>query len=104
MENGAVVGDKLPFGDHERAFVHHGRPDYREIIQTEVSGDYIKSLPNIEEELGESLVMGEHFQAIWSATLTVLVSASANIRDQVRSVVRDYLDRRVRMSELEFQP
>ncbi|RAL01431.1 uncharacterized protein BO80DRAFT_464362 [Aspergillus ibericus CBS 121593] len=34
----------------------------------------------------------------------VMVSASGEVRDEIRSIVRDYLDHHVRMLELEFQP
>jgi len=50
----------MPFGDHERAYVYKGDADYREIIQAEVSGDYIERLPNTQEERWESLVLGEY--------------------------------------------
>ncbi|PGG95058.1 hypothetical protein AJ79_10293 [Helicocarpus griseus UAMH5409] len=69
-------------GKHKHAFVYKGLADCRNIIQTEVSG-------NGEDDRGELLVM---------------VSASDKMRDQLRSVVRDFLHDKVTMSKLEFQP
>ncbi|EER43195.1 ferric-chelate reductase [Histoplasma capsulatum H143] len=75
-------GGIVKLGNHERAFVYKGLADYRNIIQTEVSG-------NGEDDRGELLVM---------------VSASDKTRDQLRSIVRDFLHDKVTMTELEFQP
>lgn len=51
--------NKLPFGKHERAFLHQGIPDYQNIMSMEVSGDQIERLPNIRDEHGRMLVLGE---------------------------------------------
>ncbi|BDD56963.1 hypothetical protein MAP00_002378 [Monascus purpureus] len=58
-------------------------------MQAEVSGDFIRKVPNAEEERGEILVM---------------VLASDSTRDQVRDIVQGYLHNQVRMSVLDFQP
>ncbi|PYI07371.1 putative metalloreductase transmembrane component [Aspergillus sclerotiicarbonarius CBS 121057] len=76
-------------GHHKRALVGHGKPDYREIIRLETSGNQLTGIDSASDDPGESLVM---------------VSASGEVRDEIRSIVRDYLDHHVRMLELEFQP
>ncbi|EEQ91508.2 metalloreductase transmembrane component [Blastomyces dermatitidis ER-3] len=81
VESGGIM--KLE--NHEHALVYKGLADYRNIIQTEVSGDHIKRVSNGEEDRGELLMMNK-------------------MRDQLRSVVHDFLHDRVTMSELEFQP
>jgi hypothetical protein len=48
----------MQFGDHKRAVVYKGDPNFWEIIQAEASGDNIERLPNTQEAQGESLVMG----------------------------------------------
>ncbi|KAL2359773.1 hypothetical protein RJZ56_007367 [Blastomyces dermatitidis] len=45
--------------NYEHAFVYKSVADYRNIIQTEVSGDHIKRVSNGEEDRGELLVMSE---------------------------------------------
>ncbi|CDM29916.1 Flavoprotein transmembrane component [Penicillium roqueforti FM164] len=78
-----------PFGQHRRATVFNGKPRYDEIISEEASGRNIKRLPNTHEDRGEVLVM---------------VSASHEVRDRLRELVRKHLEQRVRLHETEFQP
>lgn len=49
----------MPFGGHERAFVYGGSADLQDILQTEVSGERIKRLTDVQEERGDVLVMGK---------------------------------------------
>ena len=46
-------------GNHDRAFVYKGLANYQDIIQAEVSGDFIKRVSSAEEERGHLLVMGK---------------------------------------------
>ncbi|KKZ68760.1 hypothetical protein EMCG_05636 [[Emmonsia] crescens] len=89
MESSTKVKDERPFGKHKRAMLYHNQPNYREIILSEVSGDYIPRLPNIHEERGRLLVM---------------VSVSDELRDRLQEIVRSYLHDKVGMCEVEFQP
>jgi hypothetical protein len=84
--------------------VYKGLANYRDIIQAEASGDFIERIPSADEERGEILVMGEFIEAQRGSRLTSTVSATDKTRDQVRSVVRDFLNEKVTMSELEYQP
>ncbi|OJD10435.1 hypothetical protein AJ78_08552 [Emergomyces pasteurianus Ep9510] len=87
MESSTKVEDEKPFGKHKRAMLYHNQPNYREIISSEVSGDYIPRLPNIHEERGRLLVM-----------------VSDELRDRLQEIVRSHLDEKVEMCEAEFQP
>ncbi|EDN08845.1 predicted protein [Histoplasma mississippiense (nom. inval.)] len=59
VESGQITGDRMPFGGHERAFVYGGSADLQDILQTEVSGERIKRLTDVQEERGDVLVMGK---------------------------------------------
>ncbi|OJD23047.1 hypothetical protein ACJ73_05605 [Blastomyces percursus] len=61
VEFGQITGDRMPFGGHERAFVYRGLADLQDILQTEVSGERIKRLTDVQEERGDVLVMGKDF-------------------------------------------
>ncbi|KAA8652089.1 ferric reductase family protein [Aspergillus tanneri] len=80
---------KLPFGQHKRACLYQGVPDYQNIISLEASGDQIERLPNIRDEQGRTLVM---------------VSAMDELRDHIQEIVRGHLHQGVNLSELEYQP
>ena len=56
--NGLLVGDRVPFGKHERAFLYQGTPDHTRIIREEVSGEKIERLPNIRDDGGQALLIG----------------------------------------------
>jgi hypothetical protein len=58
VENGQLSREKLQFGKHERAFLYKGIPDYKNTISLEASGEKIERLPNIHDERGQTLVMG----------------------------------------------
>lgn len=102
--------DKIPFGEHKRAFLYQGVPDYENIVSLEASGDKIERLPMIRDEHGQMLVMGKTshpvvLKLVTAEMITVsIVSASDMLRDRLRDIVREYLHRRVKMTELEFQP
>ena len=59
MDKGQLAQSRLPFGEHKRAFLYQGTPDYRHIISLEASGDLVERLPNIRDEPGKTLVMGK---------------------------------------------
>ncbi|QVM10761.1 hypothetical protein D8B26_005414 [Coccidioides posadasii str. Silveira] len=59
--SGIKMEDKTAFGEHNRAVVYGNMPNYRKIISSEASGDYIPRLPNTNEERGELLVLGRLF-------------------------------------------
>ncbi|KAL4889156.1 hypothetical protein BDV59DRAFT_210473 [Aspergillus ambiguus] len=81
--------EKVPFGRNKRACLYQGLPDYQQIIALEASGEQIKRLSSIQDDRGG---------------LLVLVSTTAEIRDHLRETVRGYLEDRVRLVELEYQP
>ncbi|KAF3481558.1 uncharacterized protein GIQ15_04317 [Arthroderma uncinatum] len=89
LETEKMLSEKLPFGSHERIIVYTGPADLPAIVQKEVSGQHIQRLPNFEDERGDTLVMA---------------SVSDSLRDRLRTIVHGYLDEKVRLSELEFQP
>ncbi|KAJ5640357.1 uncharacterized protein N7484_008219 [Penicillium longicatenatum] len=89
LENESLVKEKLPFGKHGRAFLFEGTPDYPKIIADEVSGERIERLPNIQDDRGKALL---------------LASTRADLRDELRDIVRPYLCQGLMMSELEYQP
>ena len=75
------------------------------ILQDEVKGEYIKRVQETEEERGKLLVMGKPLSLDDAATiLTILVSATNKLRDHLQRLVHSYLDNRVRLQELEYQP
>ncbi|CEL09504.1 hypothetical protein ASPCAL12639 [Aspergillus calidoustus] len=79
----------LPFGQHKRVYFYQEVPNYRNIISLEASGDQIERLPNTWDEQGRMLVM---------------VSATNDLRDHIRKIVREYVHQGVKLSELEYQP
>ncbi|KAF3392422.1 Ferric/cupric reductase transmembrane component 2 [Penicillium rolfsii] len=83
-----------PFGQHRRATVFNGKPRYDKIISEEASGRNIKRLANTHEARGEVLVINAYF----------LVSASYEVRDLSRELVRKHLEQKIRLYETEFQP
>lgn len=96
-----------PFGSHRRATIYPTVPDYEEIISAEASGDYITRVPNTQEERGKQLVMGKLrliHTFIPFYLLITQVSGPGKLRDNVRAIVRKYLDQKVRLHEVEFQP
>lgn len=96
----------MPFGKHQRAFLYQGRPDFASIIPQEVSGENIERLPNIRDERGQTLLIGMIPDKSIEVKLIFEHSASANMyqRDQLRSIVKQYLEQGLRMIELEYQP
>lgn len=44
-------------GKHKRAFLYQGTPDYTRIVQDEVSGENIKRLPDIRDDVGQVLLL-----------------------------------------------
>jgi hypothetical protein len=48
-----------PFGNHERAFLYEGVPDYSEVVSMELSGEYIDKLSPIRDDRGQMLLLGK---------------------------------------------
>ncbi|KAI1919977.1 hypothetical protein LOZ65_004256 [Ophidiomyces ophidiicola] len=89
LESGDMAADETLFGAHKRAMVHYGPVDIQGVLEAEIAGEHIRQLPNVQEERGELLVMA---------------SASSELHDRLRGIVRNHLQDKVRMVELEFQP
>lgn len=89
MYTEAAHDDGESFGEHNRAFLYHGKPDYNKIISTEVADDYIERIPSTPDQTGEILI---------------LTSVSNRLRDHLKSVVRGYLGKKVTMQEVDYQP
>ncbi|KAJ5276525.1 uncharacterized protein N7525_002882 [Penicillium rubens] len=79
----------LPFGRHKRVYIYQEVPDWQSIISLEASGNQVERLPNTWDEQGRTLVM---------------VSATDDLRDHIRKVVRACVQQGVQLSELEYQP
>ncbi|KAH8799661.1 cell surface metalloreductase [Xylogone sp. PMI_703] len=79
--------DRVPFG--RRAIVYSGTADLTTILREEAEGKYIK---RVQEEAGEQ------------GGMLVTVSGTNQVRDQLRDEVRGYLDDKVSLWELEYQP
>ncbi|GLA67435.1 hypothetical protein AtubIFM54640_010754 [Aspergillus tubingensis] len=79
---------QVPFGEHERACLYQGVPDYQQIIALEASCEEIERLSNIQDDRGR---------------LLVLVSTAAEIRDQLRETVRGYIHEGVKLVEMDYQ-
>ncbi|KAJ5642331.1 hypothetical protein N7490_006331 [Penicillium lividum] len=76
VENGSLVKEKLPFGKHGRAFLFEGTPDYPQIIADEVSGKRIERLPNIQDDRGEALLIGNVLPMKILAIANIVISTS----------------------------
>lgn len=53
---------------------------------------------------GKMLVTGPFNNQLWFSVDFVEASASEEIRDDLRIIVRSYLDGKVRLMELDYQP
>ncbi|KAL4961382.1 ferric reductase family protein [Aspergillus stella-maris] len=80
---------KLLFGEHQRVYICQNTPDYSDIISLKAFGNHIERLPDTWDEEGRTLV---------------IVSATDDVRDQLREVVRNHVHQDVKLSELEYQP
>jgi hypothetical protein len=92
----------VPFG--KRAIVYQGLADLETIIQEEAAGKYIKRVQEESVEREEMLVMGKIPCMMRVNLLINSVSASDPLRDRLRDLVHRYLDDKVRLLELEYQP
>ncbi|KAK0615139.1 hypothetical protein B0T17DRAFT_619953 [Bombardia bombarda] len=72
-----------------RATIVKGTPDFDVILREEVEGKYIRKVQEKSKDR-EGMI--------------VLVSASAEVRQALRELVRGYLDSKVEMMELDYQP
>lgn len=107
VESKLGLENEKPFGDHRRAIIYNTAPDYEAIVSAEASGDYITRLPNTQEERGKLLVMGKRrsFHTFIAFNLLITqVSGPGKLRDNLKGIVRRYLDQKVRLHEVEFQP
>jgi hypothetical protein len=59
VEYKTKAGKGRPFGDHHRATIYNGFPDYDSIISTEATGEHIERVSNTQEERGKLLVLSE---------------------------------------------
>jgi hypothetical protein len=105
VKDGQIIGDMIKFGIHDRAVVYNRHAKYNRILQAEMPGELIEILPNAQEGEGQLLVMGmRHPREIPSSTDILPVAASSRVRDQVRSVLRDYVLQRARLAVFEYEP
>ncbi|KAL4936467.1 hypothetical protein BDV06DRAFT_233358 [Aspergillus oleicola] len=81
--------NKLLFGEHQRVYICQDTPDYSSIISLKAFGNHIERLPNPWDEEGRTLV---------------IVSATDDVRDQLREVVRNHVHQDIKLLELEYQP
>ncbi|KAL3469008.1 hypothetical protein BJX99DRAFT_252324 [Aspergillus californicus] len=98
IENGQYKESFSP-----RAMTYPEAPDYRAILDDYLSKEYIEKTKldsSTRKELKKDLEKGEKKKG---GTI-VMVSASTSVRETVRLVVHDYLNRDVQMLELEYQP
>jgi len=56
-----------------------------------------------KEEQGKMLVIGKPLFLDAATILTILAFTTDKVRDHLRSLVRSYLDNRVRLQELKYQ-
>lgn len=56
MKDRSLERDDM-IGKHKRAFLYQGTPDYTRIVQDEVSGENIKRLPDIRDDVGQVLLL-----------------------------------------------
>ncbi|GKZ54467.1 hypothetical protein AnigIFM49718_010280 [Aspergillus niger] len=89
VEFNSTAGKGRLFGEHRRATIYNGVPNYDSIISAEASGEHIDRISNNHEEIGKSLV---------------IVSAKDELRDHLTVIVRNYVDQGVKFRKVEFQP
>ena len=99
-----IIEHGKPFGQYRRATVFNRKPRYNKIISEEASGRNIKRLPNTYEDRGKVLVIGKSITLNNKPDANFLVSASYEVRDRLRELVRKHLEQRVRLHKTEFQP
>jgi hypothetical protein len=105
VEYSSIAGNGRPFGEHRRAIIYNGVPDYDNIISAEASGEHIDRVSNTQEEIGKLLVMSELFRwFLLHLMLTGSVSAKDELRDHLTLIVRKYVDKGVEFRKVEFQP
>ncbi|KAJ5917586.1 hypothetical protein N7466_011140 [Penicillium verhagenii] len=91
-----IIEHGKPFGQHHRATVFNGSPDYAEIISIEVSGRNIKRVENTHEERGKVLMMGTFLISPDRIDADgVLVSASPGVRDQLKKLAHRHLEQKI---------
>ncbi|GFF47956.1 metalloreductase transmembrane component, putative [Aspergillus udagawae] len=94
VKSGSSAENMLFLSNNKRAFIHCEEPNYREIIEAEVSGQYITGLSNSEEARGESRRLKEYNEKvqalpeayqILSDQLPLIGETVGNIRQEKRS-------------------
>lgn len=105
VEYNSTAGKGRLFGEHRRATIYNGVPNYDSIISAEASGEHIDRISNNHEEIGKLLVIGELFRwFLLYLMLMGLVSAKDELRDHLTVIVRNYVDQGVKFRKVEFQP
>jgi len=88
-----------------RVTVTKGSPDWRTIVREEVEGKYIRKVQEEHSNRDDMIVMVVKVSWLkYVLALTSIVSASVEIRNSLRDLLRDYLDDKVDLVELECQP
>ncbi|RSL49678.1 hypothetical protein CEP51_015452 [Fusarium floridanum] len=87
----SIYVENLPKGDDlsPRATIIKGSPNLEAITREEVEGRYVRKVQKEAKEREDMIV---------------LVSASVQVRSEMREIVRNYLDHRVELKELDYQP
>ncbi|KAF4611366.1 hypothetical protein G7Y89_g15647 [Cudoniella acicularis] len=93
--------DRVPFGERKRAIVYRGSADLERILKEEAAGTYIK---RIQEEKTMEEEKDKQEDMVKREDMLVMVSGTNPQRDKLRGLVRGYLDEKVSLFELEFQP
>ncbi|KAL2037198.1 hypothetical protein N7G274_010061 [Stereocaulon virgatum] len=113
----------LKEGQHQRVSIHPGVMNLADLVRAEVAGVISSATSRkeqehsydemtlVQEELGETSVnssierdTGQPRAGKKGVRMLVTVSASNDIRDNLREIVRTYLDENVSLLELEYQP
>lgn len=113
-------GEEKKFGDHGRAAFFVGAPDFESILKAEENGDFIRPIEgNDRVEYGDLAQQVRKFQSdkgkvlvlsklTHTALVRVLTSIQASgisqLRDKVRHLIGSYLQKGVKLKELDYQP
>ncbi|KAK8038371.1 cell surface metalloreductase [Apiospora phragmitis] len=94
------------YGKHARATLLPGVPQWEEILQSEIQGDFL--MPEIERIL-HGKADDDFFRRLQKferekGRVLVIVSAKCEVRDELRCLVRQYILDRVQLQELDYQP
>ncbi|KJZ70774.1 hypothetical protein HIM_09824 [Hirsutella minnesotensis 3608] len=88
-----------------RAEVIKGLPDWYSIVKDEVAGKYIKRVQEEASTRGDMVVTGKCLLlTLLTKRLTVIVATSTGIRQELRAIVQRFVDNKVDLVELDYQP